>query len=302
MSLHLGLDLGVTNLKWALVERAGNDWRTVNLGQQPTESAGGPATVVPQVVRLARAHPAQSIGIGIPGLYEPDEGTTVFFVNMPGDWAGVPLAGPVRDATGVPTALINDARAFGLAELRLGAGRGCRTLIGLTLGTGVGGVVVIDGRVHLGYKGTAGELGHQVIDPDGPMCNCGTQGCMEAHARADRIAEVCGQATVEDAVRAARAGDRRVIAGLAQVGRALGIGISNAIVVVNPERVVIGGGIAAAGDLLFDPIRQEIADRVHVTAHDHIRIVAAELGPTAGAIGAAIHGAEQATMALRSDA
>jgi glucokinase len=294
MSLHLGLDLGVTNLKWAVVERSGDEWRTADVGQQPTESAGGPATVVPQLARLARSHAVDTIGIGIPGLYEPDAGTTVFFVNMPGDWLGVPVAGPVAEATGVPAALINDARAFGLAELRLGAGRGCRTMIGLTLGTGVGGVIVLDGRVHLGYKGTAGELGHQVIDPDGPMCNCGTQGCVEAHARADRIAEACGTATVEDAVRAARTGDPRALEGLAQVGRALGIGISNAIVVLNPERVVIGGGIAAAGDLLFDPIRREIGQRVHVTAHEHIQIVAAELGPTAGAIGAAVHGAEQA--------
>jgi len=295
MSLHLGLDLGVTNLKWALVERSGDDWRTVDHGQQPTKSAGGPATVVPQLARLAQAHTVDTIGIGIPGLYEPDAGTTVFFVNMPGDWLGVPVAGPVRDATGVPVALINDARAFGLAELRLGAGRGCRTMIGLTLGTGVGGVIVVEGKVHLGYKGTAGELGHQVIDPDGPMCNCGTRGCVEAHARADRIAEACGTATVEDAVSAAKQGDPQALEGLAKVGRALGIGISNAIVVLNPERVVIGGGIAAAGDLLFDPIRREIADRVHVTAYEHIRIVAAELGPTAGAIGAAVHGAEDAS-------
>jgi glucokinase len=297
VSLHLGLDLGATNLKWALVERAGQRWRTVDHGQQPTESAGGPATVVPQLARLAGAHAVDTVGIGIPGLYEPDDGTTVFLVNMPGDWNGVPVAGPVGEATGVPTTLINDARAFGLAELRLGAGRGCRTMVGLTLGTGVGGVVVVEGRVHLGHKGTAGELGHQVIDPDGPMCNCGTRGCVEAHARADRIALACGTQTVEDAVRAARAGDPRALEGMARVGRALGIGISNVIVVLNPERVVIGGGISAAGDLLFDPIRREIADRVHVTAYDHIRIVAAELGPIAGAIGAAIHGAESAAAA-----
>ncbi len=126
-------------------------------------------------------------------------------------------------------------------------------MVGLTLGTGVGGVLAIDGRVHQGHDGTGGELGHQTIDPDGPWCGCGNRGCVEAYARADQIAAACGTATAEEAVRAAQAGDERAREGLAAVGRHLGIGISNAVVVVNPDRVVIGGGVAAAGDLLFDP-------------------------------------------------
>jgi glucokinase len=296
---HLGIDVGVTNLKWAIVERLGDQWQTIDSGQLPTQSTGGPSTVVPQVAQVAKrladeGGPIRSIGIGIPGLYEPDLGTTLFFVNMPGDWKGVALAGPVADATGLPTALINDARAFGHAELRMGAGRGCRTMVGLTLGTGVGGVIAIDGRVHLGYKGTAGEIGHQVIDPDGPWCGCGTRGCVEAYARADQIARMCDADTVEEAVARARAGDARATAGLAEVGRYLGIGIANLIVLLTPERVVIGGGVAAAGELILAPIRDEIARRVHVTSHGVVELVTAELGTFAGAIGAAVYGAERA--------
>jgi glucokinase len=211
------------------------------------------------------------------------------------------VAGPVGAALGLPVALINDARAFGLAELRLGAGRGASSMVGLTLGTGVGGVIAIDGRVHLGHDGTAGEVGHQTIDPDGPLCNCGNHGCLESFARADRIAAACGTETVEAAVEAADAGDARALDGLAQVGRYLGIGIANMITVISPDRVVIGGGIAAAGDLLLGPIRDEVRRRVLMTSLNEVEIVTAELGTWAGAIGAAIHGAEAVSTRATAD-
>jgi len=194
----------------------------------------------------------------------------------------------------VPVQLINDARAFGLAELRLGAGRGAGSMIGLTLGTGVGGVIAVDGRVVQGHDGTAGEIGHQTIEPDGPWCGCGNRGCLEAFARADQIAAACGTETAEAAVERARAGDRRAVDGLAQVGRYLGIGIANMIVTLSPDRVVIGGGISAAADLLLGPIHDELRRRVMTTSLDRVELVIAELGTWAGAIGAAIHGAETA--------
>jgi len=303
---HLGLDLGGTNLKWAVVEHDAGAWRMLAHDQVPTRVVADPdevpGAVTTQLAEVAVAAiaawaPVASIGIGIPGLYDPMAGTTRFLVNVPGPWAGHPVAGPVSAATGVPAALINDARAFGLAELRLGAGRGASSMVGLTLGTGVGGVIVIDGRVHLGHDGTAGEIGHQTIDPDGPWCGCGNRGCVEAYARADQIAAACGTATAEEAVRAARAGDARAIEGLAAVGRYLGIAISNMITVISPDRVVLGGGVSAAGDLLFAPIRAEIARRVTTTSVDGVTLVAAELGIWAGSMGAAIHGAESADLA-----
>ena len=204
------------------------------------------------------------------------------------------MAGPVGAALGLPAVLINDARAFGLAELRLGAGRGAASMIGLTLGTGVGGVIAVDGHVHQGHDGTAGEIGHQTIEPDGPWCGCGNRGCLEAFARADQIAAACGTATAEEAFTQARAGDVRATEGLAQVARYLGIGIGNVVSIITPDRIVIGGGIAAAADLLLGPIRDELRRRVHTTSLDEVEIVTAELGTWAGAIGAAIHGAETA--------
>ncbi len=303
---HLGLDLGATNLKWAVVANDDGAWSTVAHGQAPTrivpDEVAVPAMVVAQLADVAAAAiaewgPVLSVGIGVPGLYDPAAGTTRFLVNVPGPWAGRPVAGPVADAVGVPVYLINDARAFGLAELRLGAGRGASSMIGLTLGTGVGGVLAIDGHVHQGHDGTAGEIGHQTIDPDGPWCGCGNRGCVEAYARADQIAAACGTSTAEEAVRAALAGDGRARAGLADVGRYLGIGIANMITVVSPDRIVLGGGVAAAGDLLFDPIRAEIERRVTTTSIDQVTIVPAELGTLAGAIGAAVHGAERAGVA-----
>ena len=300
--LHLGLDLGVTNIKWALLARDGAAWSTVATGQSPTRASEGTDAVVTRLAEVAREalvdhRPVSTLGVGVPGLYDPDTGTTEFLVNMPGGWHGVPVAAPLHAALGLPVALINDARAFGLAELRLGAAQGVRSMIGLTLGTGIGGVVAVDGQVLQGFKGRAGELGHQTIDPDGPWCNCGNRGCVEAYCRADQISLACGTATVEKAVNAARAGDAKAIRGLADTGRYLGIGIANAIVVVNPDRVVLGGGVAAAGDLILQPIRDEIGRRVHVTAWTGIEVVVAQLGTFAGAIGAGIHGAERAAAA-----
>ena len=300
---HLGLDLGATNLKWAVVEQTGARWSTVAHDQVKTRIAPDPMAVPAGVVAqladvgaaaIAEHGPVASAGIGVPGLYDPATGTTRFLVNLPGPWAGHPVGGPVGAALGVPTSLVNDARAFGLAELRLGAGRGARSMIGLTLGTGVGGVIVIDGHVLQGRDGTAGEIGHQTIDPDGPPCGCGNHGCLEAFARADRIAAACGASTAEEAVERARTGDPQAVDGLRSVARRLGVGIANVVTLVTPDRIVIGGGVAAGADLLLDGIREELHARVRTTSLDGVEVVTAELGTWAGAIGAAVHGAVMA--------
>jgi glucokinase len=298
-SRHLGLDLGGTNIKAVVAEQDAHGWRVLERDQVATPATDGPDRVVARLAEvgaeaIGRWPGVSTVGIGVPGLYDPATGTTRFLVNIPGAWAGRAVAGPVGEALDCPAALINDARAFGLAELRLGAGRGASAMIGLTLGTGVGGVIAIDGRVYQGRDGTGGELGHQTLDPDGPMCGCGNRGCLEAYARADRIAEACGTRSVEEAIERARAGDARSREGLARVGRYLGIGIANMITVVTPDRVVIGGGVAAGAELLLDTVRDEIRRHVFTTALDDVEIVTAELGTWAGAIGAAIHGAEQA--------
>jgi glucokinase len=297
---HVGLDLGGTNLKWVVVERSGDAWQTLRHDQEPTDISGGEATVVPQMARLVtrlreeEGGALASLGVAVPGLYIPETGVVTFLTNVPGDWSATPVGEPLAAATGLPTALVNDARAFGLAELRFGAGRGVGTFVGFTLGTGIGGVIAIDGRVVQGYRGQAGELGHQTIDPDGPWCGCGNRGCLEAYARADQLAKACGTSSPEEAVAAARAGDETALRGLAEVGRYLGIGIANVVTMLTPERVILGGGWSSAGELIIEPIRAEMRRRVITTPVERVEVVLAELGTMAGAIGAAVHGAERA--------
>ncbi len=302
---HIGLDLGGTNIKWAVVERGGPDgWHTLRRGQVATDTSRAASTAW---YRSSRSWPPRcartvggtvgSLGVAVPGLYIPESGVVTFLTNVPGDWSATEVGRPLAAATGLPTALINDARAFGLAELRFGAGRDVDAFVGLTLGTGIGGVFALDNQVIQGYRGQAGELGHQTIDPDGPWCGCGNRGCLEAYARADQVALACGTETPREAVEAARAGDARAIDGLAQVGRYLGIGISNAVTLLTPERVILGGGWASAGELIIGPIKAEMRRRIITTPVERIDVVQAELGTAAGAIGAAVHAAEQSPLA-----
>jgi glucokinase len=300
---HIGLDLGGTNIKWAIVAGSGADWRTLDQGSVATDTSGGERTVVPQLAELAvrvrddAGGPVDSLGVAVPGLYIPETGVVTFLTNVPGDWSATPVGAPVAAASGLPTALINDARAFGLAELRFGAGRDVDSFVGFTLGTGVGGVIAIGNQVIQGYRGQAGELGHQTIDPDGPWCGCGNRGCVEAYCRADQVAIVCGTTDPREAIERARAGDERAIAGLAEIGRYLGIGISNVITVLTPELVILGGGWSSAGDLIIEPIKAEMRRRVITTPVERVEVKLAELGTWAGAIGAAVHGAERAAVA-----
>ena len=294
MPLHLGLDLGGTNLKWAVVE-GGPDARLVKTGRVPTDTHAGEKSVLRQMIGVATGvvgatEEITSVGVGMPGVLDADAGVTRFIPNIAGRWDGLPVVVEMTKAVQRPARLINDARAFALAEHRLGAGRGATSMLGITLGTGVGGGLVLEGRLYLGPDGTAGEFGHQTILPDGPLCNCGNRGCLEAVAKADAIAAACGRSSVEEAVEAARAGDARAQRGIHDAGRYLGIGVSNVVVLLSVDRVVIGGGIAAAGDMLLDPIHEELERRVHVTDVARVRVVCGELGIWAGAIGAALHG------------
>ena len=295
MSLHLGIDLGGTNLKWAVVER-GDGARLVKTGRVRTDTTDGEQSVLRQMIGVATGvagafEGIESVGVGMPGVLDPDEGVTQFIPNIPGRWEGLPVMREMAKAAKIPGRLINDARAFALAEHRLGAGRGARSMLGITLGTGVGGGLILDGKLYLGHHGTAGEFGHQTIVPDGPLCGCGNRGCLEALAKADAISTACGQPDVESSVAAARAGDRRALQGLHDAGRYLGIGAGNVVALLSVDRIVIGGGVAAAGDTLLDAIRDELVERVHITDVSRIQVVCGELDIWAGAIGAALFSA-----------
>ena len=241
---------------------------------------------------IAAHGPVSTVGVGVPGLFDRETGVIRLFPNFPGPWTGYPLKDRLEAGLGRPVVFINDARAHTLAESRMGAGRGARTMALVTLGTGVGGGLIVDGKLHLG-TGTAGELGHQTIIEDGPMCGCGNRGCAEALAQAKALTEAAGRDRVEDVVAGAKAGDARCQAAIDQAVGALGIAIANVVNVLAPDRVVVGGGIAAgAGDLILEPLRSSVRVHARMLPPERIEIVPAELGPLAGAIGAALAGAE----------
>jgi len=171
----LGLDLGGTNIKTAVVEvdATGAGARVVHTQSGPAQADEGPDHVTARLISMGlatmeAAGPVETTGLGVPGLFDYSTGEIVFFTNLPGPWEGYPLRTRLAEGLGTSATLINDARAFTLAEATLGAGRGCRTLACLTLGTGVGGGLMIEGRLHFGAFGLAGEIGHQTIVPDGP--------------------------------------------------------------------------------------------------------------------------------------
>lgn len=293
----LGLDLGGTNIKTVILEAGDGGYRTVASSTAPTHADRGPAAVVDRLVELGRAAievhgPVDAVGLGIPGLFDRSTGTAVLVPNLPGPWPGHPLRDPLSSGLGVPVTLVNDARAFTLAEARLGAGRGCRTLLGVTLGTGVGGGIVVEGRLHLGAWGVAGEVGHQTVLPDGPRCGCGNRGCVEALARADVLATLAGRASAEEVYAGVREGDERCRQVVARVAEYLGIALANVVTVLGPEKVVVGGGIAAAGELALGPIREALRRRLTLVPAAEVEVVPAALGTAAGAVGAALAAAE----------
>jgi glucokinase len=292
MTRWLGLDLGGTNIKFTVLDIA-TEPRVVGKGAIRTLAEQGPDVVIERLAeagRLAgeRWGPVDAGGVGVPGLFDSETGRIELFPNLPGPWPGTSLRDPLTAALRVPMAIVNDCRAFTLAESRMGAAAGCSTVLCLALGTGVGGGVVVDGRLRLGPHGRAGEIGHQVVVVDGPRCGCGNRGCVEAVANAAALAELGGQPTAEEVFVAARRGDERALAAIQTVAGHLGHGIANMITVLIPERVVIGGGLVEAGDLLLEPLRAEVRRRCVLIPPAWYEIVPAELGPFAGAIGAAL--------------
>ena len=230
-----------------------------------------------------------AIGIGVPCPVDALTGVPEAAVNIP--LAGFGLRDWLTSRYGVLAAVDNDANAAALAEWRFGAGRGSSAMIMLTLGTGVGGGLVVDGRPFSGWA----ELGHMVIDFDGPPCQgtCTGRGHLEAHCSgraADRVArEVLGpEATAHDLVERAQAGDARAREALAGIGRRLGAAIGSLVNIVRAELVVVGGGFAAAGELLFEPAREIVRREALEPLRDRVRIVPAQLGAAAGLVGAGL--------------
>jgi glucokinase len=282
---RLGLDLGGTNIKRVVLD--GDD--IVERDSEPTRSDEGVAAVLDRLAGLAReAGPVSSVGVALPGLFDTD-GRAVLLPNLHGDWVGRPIAEPLADALDRPVRLINDGHAFALAEARIGAARGAEDVLCVVCGTGIGGGLVIGGRLHLGVEDRAGEVGHHTVVEDGPLCGCGNRGCLETLAGSRAIAATAQQPSFDDVVVSARRGDERAQEAIRSAAAYIGIAIANLTIFIAPQRIVVGGGVAEAGELLFAPLRAEVKRRVGRVAPLHaIDIVPATLGSDAGAVGAAL--------------
>lgn len=305
----IGVDLGGTKLLAGAVDRELN----VHHRAHRTAPGGDRAAVLDRVVDAVQeaiaAAPGEvrAVGFGIPSLIDQERGIAVSTVHLP--IADLPFRDIMMERLGLPVVVDNDANVAMLAEHRLGAAAGTRHAVLLTIGTGIGSGIVVDGKLVRGAVGAAGELGHMVIDLDGPRChgNCPNRGCLEALVSGTAIGEaglVAAHVDPDGALGAAVAagrpmtgalvtelaheGDPAALACLQTAGRALGVGLANIVNIFNPEVVVIGGGVIAAGDLLLDPAREEMRARALSPSRDVVRIVPARFGAESGMLGAAI--------------
>ena len=307
--MYAGIDLGGTTIAAAVA----NDNGELLLERVvPTRSAEGPAAVLERMSELVSAlareagGTARALGVGMPGLVDRRRGRALFLPNMPTQWREVDVRGPFQARLGCPVFLMNDARCAALAELEFGAGRAARVMAFFTLGTGIGGGIAIEGRLVLGPLGAAGEIGHQTIVPDGPVCGCGNRGCLEAVASGPAISaegvrllraglapalhEIvsgdAGRVTPKEMAEAAGRGDENVRIALERAGRYIGIAAANLVTSLDADLIVLGGGVAAIGDLLIDTVRAEIRRRVRMFPADGVRVERSALGEKAGLRGA----------------
>lgn len=315
MNRYIGVDLGGTTLRLAIVDTETGE--LFGLTETQAMAREGYEAVMARMADLINKVVAESaipkgeiggVGIGLPGMLDMERGVVLFLTNLPGHWPSVPLQKSIEAMTGLPTCLVNDVRAMTLGEWKHGAGRGVDTIACFAIGTGVGGGLVINGRLHLGMDGTAGELGHMIIDLNGPPCGCGSRGCLEVYASGPAIAAMGVKAVMQGMTtsigalvgydlnritskviyQAAISGDAIARGIFEQAGYCLGVAVANVLVSVGPRIVVIGGGVAQAGDLLLEPIRKTVKDLVHIVPADQVEIVPAALGIHAGLIGAAV--------------
>ena len=285
--LVVGVDVGGTKIAGALMARDSSPRESAAL---PTPVAG--AGLIDAVVELVNGLRVQSdaavvaVGIGLPSLIDAPTGRVRMSANI--DLADIDVRAVLAERLGVPVAIDNDANVAALAEHRVGAGRGHDDVIMLTVGTGVGGGVIAGGRVFRGGRGTGAELGHIVVQADGPPCqrNCPNHGCLETMASGTAIARDAGM-SAKEVVRLANAGDAAARAVLDRAGRYLGVGLASLANIFNPSAFLIGGGVGAAGDLLIAPAREEYRARA-LPPNAEALVIPAALGPTAGAIGAGL--------------
>ena len=281
-----GIDLGGTQVRVAV---AMPDGAIVGIAKAPTPELGGPSGMVQwsrdNATRLAGDAPIEAVGIGVPGPSDPLSGVLVNPPNLPGWPAGLPLGEMLRKVFGVPVHLENDANLAAVAEHKRGAGRGVKNLVYVTWSTGIGAGLILDGHLYSGTHGSAGELGHMVLDPNGPRCFCGMRGCVEAYASGHSIATRAGRPAA-DVFRAAEAGDPEAGGIVEQAARMVGLGLLNLTNLIDPEVIVMGGGITQSWGLVEGWLGEAILASPFVTPNRRPRIVRAALGADVGLVGA----------------
>lgn len=286
MKQVLGIDLGGTAIKLGLFERDGTCLRSKSI---PTPQPAIPEAVVGAIAdaieKLDPNREAGAIGIGMPGPTDAAGRMARIAINLP-DWVEVPLADWLEAKTGRSTIVANDANCAGLGEAWLGAGRSFRNFILLTLGTGVGGAIILNGELWIGHNGAAGELGLISFDPEGAPCNSGNRGSLEQQLSIGAIRRRTGKEP-DELGRLARSNDPEALSFWRSYGRDLGIGLTSLIYVLSPQAVVIGGGVSASAEFFLPSAIAEIEQRVTLTSREGLQILRAELGNRAGTIGAA---------------
>ena len=287
----IGVDVGGTKVLAAVVARDGSiearhERKTVLSSEDALLG-----TLDEAVDELRAGHDVAAIGLGLPSQIDQRSGRALASVNVP--LQDVEVRERMRRRHGLPVAIDNDANAATIGEWHVGAARGARNVVMLTLGTGIGGGLILDGKPFRGATGRGAELGHIVVRHDGSVCGCGGRGHLEALASglaADRAARTLygERATGHELVDKGQAGEPEAVEALAEIGRCLGAGIAGLMNAFEPEIVVIGGGFARAGDLLLGPAREVVSREALASLRDLAPIVVAELGTDAGVIGAAM--------------
>ena len=319
----VGIDLGGTNIVSGCVAADGSGL----LGEHsiPTGSEEGPNAVVLRMIESARISMAATlkqvpdaefigVGVGAPGPLDAETGVVLVAPNL--GWVNMPLKARLQEGLGLPTSLDNDANCAVLGEWWRGAASGSRIALGVTLGTGIGGGIIVNGRLFRGTSGYAGEIGHMTIDANGRRCKCGNYGCVEAYASGPNIALRAVEAlesgapstlpsyvggdlrkiTAQTVYQAAQAGDSLALEVVKETAHFLGAAIASLMNILNPEVVVVMGGVTQAGDALLEPLRREVSRRAFKPVVAACRIVPGTLTGVAGVYGAARAWIEQQEM------
>lgn len=295
----IGIDFGGTSIKSAIVQAGTILDRGEPIDpQQYPQSQALVAIIVETIGALRAVHPeVAAIGVGLPGFVDSARGVVHTLTNVSG-WSEVPLHDQLTARTGLPAIVENDAKAMAYGEFKHGAARGFRHVVCVTLGTGVGGALILDGRLYRGAQSAAGELGHTSIDYRGKLGPYGDRGGIEEYVGNQQIAEraaelyrndgrkvTAAQCQPIELARAAARGDTIALSLWDTIGTEIGCALTNAVYILNPDAIVIGGGIANAGELILAPIRRTIRERTLPLVHEHLKILPATLGNDAGIIG-----------------